>query len=78
MKTHTSSEVRTNLTFHIAPPKSHDSDQDREKNCSKTDDMGEKLSHGISSEAAEMPSSSPSNSLSTPPMAKGGVEIIIA
>jgi hypothetical protein len=78
MKTHTSSEVRTNLTFHIAPQESHDSDQDKEKNCSKNDDMGEKLPHGISDEGMEMPSSSPSNSLLTPPMARGGVKAIVA
>jgi len=78
MKTHTSSEVQTNLTFHIAPQESHDLDQDSEKNCSKTDDMGEKLPHGIFGEGAEMPSNSPSNSLSTPPMARGGVEAIVA
>jgi hypothetical protein len=78
MKTHTSSEVQTNLTYHITPQESHDLDQDREKNCSETDDMGDKLPHGISSEGAEMPSNSPSNSLSTPPMARGGVEAIAA
>ncbi len=76
MKTHTSSEVLTNLTYHIAPQESHDLNQDREKNCSKTNDMGDKLPHGISSEGAKMPLSSPSNSLSTPPMVKGGVETI--
>lgn len=36
--------------------------------------MGDKLPHGISSEGTEVPSSSPSNSLSNPPMARGGIK----
>jgi hypothetical protein len=34
-------------------------DQDREKNSSEIDDMGNKLPHGISNEGAEMPLNSP-------------------
>jgi hypothetical protein len=78
MKTHTSNEVRTNLISHITTQKSHDSNQDKEKKCSKTDDMGDKLPHGISNEGMEVPTSSPLNSLSTPPMARGGVKAIDA